>query len=118
MLNDIQVENLIAYRGQLGGLLNIYELQAVPGWDLDDIRRMLLFSKVSDALDTRNTRIINGFYEGENELLVRWGCPVPAPYPAAAEGGRNAWGLRFRHSFDNRLRFGFTAENDPGRYFC
>lgn len=117
LLNEIQVENLIAYRGQLGGLLNIYELQAVPGWDLDDIRRMLLFSKVSDALDTRNTRIINGFYEGENELLVRWGRPVPAPYPATAEGGRNAWGLRFRHSFDNRLRFGFTAENDPGEAF-
>jgi len=117
LLNEIQVENFITYRIQFGPFLNEYELQAVPGWDLSDIRRMLVFSRVNTSLETRNTKIINGFYEGDNELLARWGRPVPAFYPTASEGGPNAVAIRYRHSFDNRLRFGFTAEKDAGEAF-
>ena len=127
LLNDIQVANFIQYRAQFGPFLNAYELQAVPGWDLDDIRRMLLFSKISTGLETRNTLIIRGFAEGENELLLRAGRTVPVNYSvfgtdgqgvgSNVEGGPIASGLRYRHNFDNRLRFGLTAENDAGEAF-
>lgn len=117
LLNELQVENFLAYRDKFGPLLNEYELQAVPGWDLPDIRRVLMFAKVSSGLDTRNVRIVNGFYEGENEALVRWGRPVPPNYRGQVEGKPNNMALRYRHSFDNRLRFGFTAENDAGEAF-
>mgnify|MGYP002147156826 CR=1 FL=1 len=117
VLNELQVESFLTYRAQLGPLLNDYELQAIPDWSPADIRRMLLFSKVYTGLDTRNIRIIRGLYEGENDLLLRWGRPEPTNYPDTVEGGDSGFAIRYRHSFDNRLRFGFTAEKDPGEAF-
>jgi hypothetical protein len=117
LLNEIQVDNFITYRDKFGPLLNEYELQAVPDWDLADIRRMLRFARVGTGLDTRNVQIFRGFYEGSNEILFRWGQPVPPNYFGSVEGGPNSLALRYRHSFDNRLRFGFTAEKDPGEAF-
>lgn len=117
LLNDIQIANFMDYRRQFGSFLSHHELQAVPTWDLDDIRRMLLFSRVGGRLEERNTRIVRGFAEGENELILRAGHTEPRNYPDNAEGGPNTYGLRYRHSFDNRLRFGFTADNDAGEAF-
>ncbi len=118
LLNEIQIENFLRYREQFGPLLNAYELQAVPAWELPDIRRILPFAGVNTGLDTRNIPVWRGFTEGENELLLRWGRPDPPIYNTAnAEGAPNIWAVRYRHSFDNRLRFGFTAENDAGEAF-
>ncbi|MBV6438698.1 MAG: hypothetical protein EPGJADBJ_00322 [Saprospiraceae bacterium] len=117
LVNELQVENFLAYREQLGPLLNEYELQAIPGWDLADIRRVLMFARVNTGLDTRNAPISKGFYEGNDEILLRWIRLVPPNYPANAEGDPNGWAMYYRHHFDNRLRFGFTADKDPGESF-
>ncbi|MBK9336047.1 MAG: helix-hairpin-helix domain-containing protein [Lewinellaceae bacterium] len=118
LLNEIQIENLLRYREQFGPLLNAYELQAIPAWELPDIRRVLQFAGVNTGLDTRNTSLWRGLSEGQNELLLRWGHADPPIYnTATAEGRPNTWAMRYRHTFDNRLRFGFTAENDPGEAF-
>jgi hypothetical protein len=118
LLNEIQIENFLRYRDQFGPLLNAYELQAVPAWELPDIRRILQFAGVLTGLDTRNIPLWRGLTEGQNELLLRWGRPDPPIYnTATAEGKPNIWAMRYRHTFDNRLRFGFTAENDAGEAF-
>ncbi|MCC6282172.1 MAG: helix-hairpin-helix domain-containing protein [Saprospiraceae bacterium] len=115
LLNNLQIENFLAYRTQFGPFLNEYELQAVPGWELTDIRRMLNFARIRSGLETRNTNILEGFYKGDNEALFRWGAPQPPNYYTDdIEGRPYNWALRYRHTYDNRLRFGFTAENDPG----
>lgn len=118
LLNELQLANFLTYRAEFGPFLNAYELQAIPGWDLDDIQRVLQYAEIPTGLDTRNTAIAQGFSEGQNELLMRWGHPRPPVYGnQAVEGKPNSWALRYRHQFDNRLRFGFTAENDPGEAF-
>lgn len=117
LLHEIQIENFLNYRNTLGPLLNSFELQAVPGWELADIRRILPFAGFSTDLDTRNVSLWSGLYKGENEVIMRWGRPDPPRYTTAVEGQPNAWALRYRHTFDNRLRYGFTAENDPGEAF-
>lgn len=115
LLNEIQVENFIAYRNRFGSFLSEHELQAVPGWELSDIRRILPFAKIKAGLDTRNTSLLRGFRKGDNELFLRWAHPDPPNFdPEKVEGGSNAWALRYRHTYDNRLRFGFTAESDAG----
>lgn len=118
LLNEIQVENFIAYRDRFGPFLSEHELQAIPGWELSDIRRILPFARIKSGLDTRNSSLMRGFTKGDNELFLRWAHPDPPNYdPAKVEGGPNAWALRYRHTYDNRLRFGFTAENDAGEAF-
>ena len=114
LLNSLQIEQFIAYRTQMGPFLNEYELQAVPGWELSDIRRVLLFAQVRSGLNQRNTSLWKGLLEGDNELLMRIGSMRPGAYPVDVEGIPYNRGIRYRHTFDNRLRFGFTAESDPG----
>ena len=38
LLTALQISNFMLYRKLLGSLLSIYELQAVPGWDLTSIQ--------------------------------------------------------------------------------
>ncbi|MEY4203161.1 MAG: hypothetical protein RL013_864, partial [Bacteroidota bacterium] len=67
------IAGLIDYREKLGPFLNNYELQAVPGWELDDIRKLLQYASVPTGIDTRQRRLTEGFLSGENNLMVRWG---------------------------------------------
>ncbi|HTF30587.1 MAG TPA: helix-hairpin-helix domain-containing protein, partial [Flavitalea sp.] len=49
ILTDIQIHRLINYRLLFGKLLSIYELQAVPGWDLETIRKLRPFITIHEA---------------------------------------------------------------------
>src|SRR6478735_8581459 len=40
ILSDLQIDHLISYRKLFGKLLHIYELQAVPGWNVELIRKL------------------------------------------------------------------------------
>lgn len=118
LFSPLQMANFFAYRAELGPFLSDLELQAVPGWEVGDVRQLLLYATTSNTLDQRNTRLQDGLIEGRNELLVRYGRPAPPNYGnQVTEGGPSAIALRYRHTFDNRLRFGFTAEKDPGEAF-
>jgi hypothetical protein len=44
------IAGLISYREQLGQFLNDYELQAIPDWELEDIRKLLQYAGVSPEL--------------------------------------------------------------------
>ncbi|MDO8970447.1 MAG: helix-hairpin-helix domain-containing protein [Saprospiraceae bacterium] len=118
LLNPIQVENFITYRTRFGPFLNEYELQAIPRWGVADIRRILQFARVKSGLDNRNTNLLEGFRHGDNEVFLRWARPDPPNYNTrTAQGKPNAWAMRYRHNFDNRLRFGVTMETDAGENF-
>lgn len=117
LLNEIQIENFLAYRTQFGPFLNEYELQAIPAWHLSDIRRLLPFVRIATGLEARNIPLRNGFVQGENELILRWGRNDRPNYSPLAEGTSDALAMRYRHTFDNRMRFGITAEKDPGEAF-
>jgi hypothetical protein len=117
LIDVIKVDNLLTYRTEVGPFLNELELQAIPGWDLNDVRTLLLYAKVGGGLDSRSTPLYKGFVQGQDQFLIRWGRPLPARYPSNSEGDNNAWAVRWRHLFDNRISYGFTAENDPGEAF-
>ncbi len=115
LFSPLQLASFFAYRASLGPFLNDVEVQAVPNWELTDVRRLLLYATTAASLEQRNTRLSEGLLEGRNELLLRYGQPVPFNLnQQTLEGGPHAVALRYRHTFDNRLRFGFTLENDPG----
>ncbi|HTB25765.1 MAG TPA: helix-hairpin-helix domain-containing protein, partial [Puia sp.] len=46
ILEVLQVKNFISYRKLLGLLVSIYELQAIPGWDIGTIRQLLPYIKI------------------------------------------------------------------------
>jgi hypothetical protein len=119
IISPALIEALIEYRDKLGPFLNDYELQAIPGWELDDIRKLLQFARVPTGIDTRQQRLSEGFLSGENDLILRWGTSGSSNtdrYGKALdnEGLPFTRALRYRHTFDGRLSYGFTAESDPG----
>lgn len=43
ILSPLQINSFLAYREEVGPLLSIYELQAIPNWDLETIRKIRPF---------------------------------------------------------------------------
>src|SRR4051794_18718039 len=39
ILTDLQISNFLSYRTLLGPLLNVYELQAIPSWNIVTIKQ-------------------------------------------------------------------------------
>jgi hypothetical protein len=127
LLTNRQVDELLKYRTEIGTLLSIYELQAIPSFDLDAIRRILPFITVGGDTFDYNLSIKQMITTGVNELYFRWGRVLEeqkgyAPLPEGKTASRylgdpNQFYTRFKHSYGNRLSYGFTAEKDRGEEF-
>ena len=52
-LTDLQIYNFLQYRSSLGKLVNVYELQAVPTWDLATIQRLLPYVSIGPAVSIK-----------------------------------------------------------------
>ncbi len=133
-LSDIQVENILSYVYESGGMQTIYELQLVEGLDMTDIRRMLPFVNVGEAIDqTKKIYWRDLLKYGKNELLFRLDKGLetkegyqflPEEDPNSVEtNSKNYLGnslyhsLRYKFHFKDRIQFGFTGEKDAGEQF-
>lgn len=117
LLNELQIENFISYRRLLGDIVNIYELQAIPGWDIITIRRILPFITI--------TAFMPGMEEWHKRLTA--GNHVLAFCVSQAldnnsdqkkyEGSSQRLFFRYRYSYKNLLQYGVLGEKDPGESF-
>lgn len=115
LLSDRQISELLRYREQLGPLLSLYELQAVPAFDLASIRRLLPFVTLDDRLDQFQVPFLKMLTGGKSELFLRWSRYYERESsPAGFEGSADQLFLRFGHSYAGRLSWGLTAEKDRG----
>ncbi|NEU65345.1 ComEA family DNA-binding protein [Spirosoma agri] len=123
LLTERQLSNLATYRAQFGDLLSIYELQAVPDFDLPTIRRLLPFVTVAG-----NPRLFGTLPTPiDNYLLVRYervleqqkGFSDATPdkngkLPTRYLGNAQQWYARYRYSRPRAFSVGFTLEKDSG----
>ena len=70
ILTDLQIQNFLQYRRLLGKIIDVYELQAIPSWDVNIIRRLLPFVTVSLTVSAKED-LLRRFAGGENSLLLR-----------------------------------------------
>jgi hypothetical protein len=123
LLSDIQIIELINYRKQVGDLISLYELQAVPSFDLATIRQILPYVSIKGSLDDYQLPITRMLIEGQNELYIRWTRILEEQRGFDETEGNRYLGspdqlyTRFRHSYSNKLSYGFTAEKDRGEEF-
>lgn len=125
ILSAIQIKNLILYRKLLGNFISIYELQAVPDWDIDLIRRIRIYITVRSKPDVFNS-MGSRLKKGRNTLLMR-GIQTLEKSEGYLSDGSNATNfypgspqhilIRYKYSFKNLLQYGFTAEKDAGEQF-
>ena len=126
LLNPIQIGQLLDYRERMGGLMSVYELQVIPGMDLESVRRLAAFVRVGGDLDDAKIPLGRMLAEGDRELYVRWQRRLERArgYDLGPEEATNFYFgspdrlyTRFRQRYSNKLSFGITAEKDPGEAF-
>lgn len=125
LLSPIQISNLLTYRKLLGNFINIYEIQAIPGWNIPLIRRIrpyITVSQKTDVLNSFGSRLKNG----NHSLLIRGTQLLEKSkgYLLDSSVAKNYYPgspqkilVRYKYKFGNLLQYGFTAEKDAGEQF-
>ncbi len=120
-LTPIQINSLISYRNVVGNLLSLYELQAVPNWDVETIKKVLPFITIN-----KNDGALKSFFKrfngGETTVIARLSQTVENAkgFTDSTSSGNYYPGspqrlfLRYRYNYKNILQYGFVGEKDPG----
>ena len=130
LLNPFQISNLISYRTRFGSLISLYELQAVPGFDLESIERILPFVTLEDR-QGRSQNFLNRLKNEEQAYFLlrhrrtwetRKGYTPPDTTSSGAISSRylgdpNELYLRFRIQHARDFSIGITLDKDPGEQF-
>ncbi|MBK7148405.1 MAG: helix-hairpin-helix domain-containing protein [Bacteroidetes bacterium] len=128
-LNDLplllptQIGSLLQYISLHGKLISIYELQAVPGFDLVTIQRILPYVMVDSDLSETKIPIKKLFSKGTFTFVSRYKQTIEKSEGYQLSEGNRYLGkpfnlfLRFRYNYGTRLSYGFTAEKDAGEEF-
>ena len=129
ILSSKQVNAFEAYRVKYGKLLTLYELQAIPGFDLQTIQRLLPFVTVREssfAADNRSL-IKKILSEQNNYVILRYERTLEEQEgftsPDTVTDNRYAGSpdklyARFRVSHAKDFSIGMTAEKDAGESFA
>ncbi len=125
ILTPIQIQNLVTYRAVLGKMINIYELQAIPGWNIRTIQKLLPYITVSGAIGVA-TDLGDRFRNGQHSILARASQIIERSrgflidstvatnyYP----GSPQKLMLRYKYVYKNLLQYGIVAEKDAGEEF-
>lgn len=121
ILTPLQINNLVSYRNLFGNLVHVYELQAVPGWDAELVRKILPFVTVA-ATNGLGKTLAARFSGGDHSLLARVSQVVEKArgfYDSTSTGNfypgsRQRLLVRYKYSWKNQLQYGITAEKDAG----
>jgi hypothetical protein len=127
VLSQPQIGNFLKYREQNGKFLSIYELQAVPGFNLTVIYKLLPFIEIENSVNDNRPLLQRIADEPNNYLLLRYdrvlqsskGYSPAVPnssgdLPQRYLGSPDKLYLRYRVSHTKDFSFGFTAEKDAG----
>lgn len=122
LLTDLQIDHLIKYRSLLGKLISVYELQAVPAWDVPTIRKVLPYITVNDQTSLKES--LRERLKGGNKMLLFRVSRVlekSVGYDTTRNtyylGDRNHLLLQYRYQYKNLLYYGVTADKDAGEQF-
>jgi hypothetical protein len=125
ILTPIQIQSLMQYRNALGLLINFYELQSIPGWDIATIQKVRPFVTVSKDANVFGS-IKDRLKGGEHTLLIRVTQTLEKSkgYKIDPAAGKNYYPgspqrllLRYRYQYKNLLQYGFVGEKDQGEQF-
>ena len=123
ILSGLQIANFISYRKLLGKFISTYELQAVPAWDVQIIKKLLPFITVAEPIDL-NDIFKTRFSKGDHSLSFRYSQVLEksAGFEKTSTGTKYVGSppklfLRYRYLYKNLLQFGVVGDKDAGEQF-
>lgn len=131
VLSPIQLTAFFDYRKRFGNLISIYELQAIPGFDLATIYKLLPFVSLADGSHITNKPLLERILsEREGYFILRqnqvWETRKGFTPPDTLSNGRltsryvgdpNNVYARFRIQHSRDFSLGFTIDKDAGEKF-
>ncbi|WP_234979811.1 ComEA family DNA-binding protein [Chitinophaga niabensis] len=111
LLHALQIEQFLLYRRSLGPLISIYELQAVPGFNLPLIRTLLPYVWAGNGLEPCYTWK-DYVLRGKHTLLLRYTYPFQSA--GKYNGSPDKMMLRYRYQFSRYASWGLVMEKDAG----
>ncbi|WP_353722616.1 helix-hairpin-helix domain-containing protein [Dyadobacter sp. 676] len=122
ILSEEQLRSFFDYRVKAGALLSLYELQAIPGFDIYTIRRLLPFVTISTRAVSVQEALRN---PGQHFLMYRSAKLLErqkgfTPQDSNSGAGTRYQGppfngyLRYRNARSGAYSFGITLEKDSG----
>lgn len=127
ILTDAQVDNFIRYRSEQGLLLDVHELQVIPGFDMETILKLSPFVRVIDPAKKLDKSLLHRMFSAGNSYIVtryertletKKGFVNSAGSGRVFQGSPDKTYLRFRSSIPGDFSFGFTGEKDAGEKFA
>ncbi len=133
LLTDIQIQDLAYHIETQGKLIAFEELQSIESFDLETVRRLKPFVRVSGE-QNYNVPIGEMISKGRNELYLKWRRITEEQFGYQGEifkecndddplatrryiGDPNRLFVKYKYSYENRFRYGFTMEKDSGEDF-
>src|SRR5688572_3367852 len=132
ILSEVQITALFNHINRTGGLLSIYELQTIEGFDLITINKLLPFVTVTEmGLHTDRRPLLKRILAEENNyflarydrtLQTKKGFMLPTiksngQETSHYEGSPNKLLMRYRVAHTRDFSLGFTLEQDAGEDF-
>jgi hypothetical protein len=125
ILTDPQIQSFFRHLERNGKLFSLYELQAIPGWDLQTIDRLLPFVSIrTTALNEDHRPLLQRIREsGKGMFLQRYErvlekrsgyLPRSDSLSPAYLGSPDRLYTRFRLNRAHDFSFGFTLDKDAG----
>src|SRR6186713_2740540 len=123
ILSGLQIANLISYRKLVGKFISIYELQAIPSWDVSIIKKLLPFITIAEPIDLSDI-FKTRFHKGDHSLSFRYSQVLEksAGFEKTSTGTKYLGGpsklfLRYRYLYKNLLQYGVVGDKDAGEQF-
>jgi hypothetical protein len=131
ILSPLQIQSFFDYRNENGQLINLYELQAIPDFDLEIIRKLLPFVRLYTNESNRYGSFLKRIrQEKDAYLIMRYSRTLEqrrgfTPTDTLKNGNLTSRYLgdpnqifgRFRVQHARDYSLGFTIEKDPGEQF-
>lgn len=124
LLRPSQVAALKDYIEVNGPLISIYELQAVPEFDVTTIKLISPFISLETNLDRYEMSLKDLLSHSKHQLFFRAGNILEQQIgydknttKTRYEGNPTRLYFRYKQSFENRFSIGVTGEKDPGENF-
>ena len=125
ILSPLQVESLLSWKKLFGKLVDLYELQALPYWDIPTIQKIRPFITVNTGADVLHS-IRQRLKGGEHSILLRL-SQIPERSKGYLKdttahtnyylGSPQKLFVRYKYIYKNQLQYGILGEKDAGEQF-
>ena len=121
LFTELQIRDLLRHIEVYGEIVNIYELQTIASFSLEDINRLKPFISYSGS-NKPSEPFIKQLYLGDYQYFFRIGRYIELQdgYEEDSLGATTYYGnnsriyTRLRYNYNNKLSYGITAEKDAG----